>query len=110
MASVASYPHIEKPDGEPARLVENPRVRVAQIVSDYLFRHWTPEQMVEQYPHLHLAEVYAAMTYYFDHQEEIEAEIQATDKLVAERRAEMERNPPPVLEKLRAIKRQQSET
>jgi hypothetical protein len=62
--------------------------------------------MVVHYPHLQLAEVYAAMTYYFDHQVEIDAEIQAADEFVAGLRADIEGNPPPVLEKLRALKRE----
>ncbi len=33
--------------------------------------------MVRHYPYLKLAEVHAAMTYYYDHQQEIDAEIQA---------------------------------
>ena len=93
MASVVSYPHIEKVEGKPARLARMPRIRVYQIVMDYLYRHWTPEEMVEQYPHLRLAEVYAAMTYYFDHQEEIESEIKATNELVERLRAEAEKKP-----------------
>ena len=109
MASVTTYPHIDKQDGKPARLARMPRIRVAQIAMDYIDHHWTPEEMVVHYPHLQLAEVYAAMTYYFDHQEEIEAEIDASDKLVAEIRAEVDKNPPPVLKRLRAMKRERSE-
>ena len=40
-------------------------------------RGWSPEEIYNQYPHLKHAEVYAAMTYYHDHRDEIEAEIQA---------------------------------
>lgn len=106
MATVVTYPHIEKTEGKPARLSRLPRIRIAQLVIDYLDHHWTPEEMVVHYPHLQLAEVYAAMTYYFDHQVEIDAEIQAADELIAGLRAEVESEPPPVLEKLRAIKRE----
>ncbi|MEX2142777.1 MAG: DUF433 domain-containing protein [Pirellulales bacterium] len=109
MASVVTYPHIEKPDDKPARLARMPRIKVYQIVMDYLYHHWTPEEMVVHYPHLELAEVYAAMTYYFDHQEEIASEIKATSELVERLRAEAEKNPPPVLERLRAIKRQRND-
>nr|WP_265579929.1 hypothetical protein [Romeria gracilis] len=35
-ASELTYPHIQKPAGTPARLVSHPRIRVAQIVMDYL--------------------------------------------------------------------------
>jgi hypothetical protein len=106
MASVIAYPHIEKPDGKPARLARVPRIKVYQIVIDYLDHHWTPEEMVVHYPHLQLAEVYAAMTYYFDHQEEIKSDIKTADELVQTLQAEAEETPLPVLERLRAIKRQ----
>lgn len=36
---------------------------------------WSAEEIVRQYPYLTLAEVHAAMTYYFDHREEIESEL-----------------------------------
>ena len=36
MATNTKYPHIEKPPEEPARLKRLPRVRIAQIVLDYL--------------------------------------------------------------------------
>ena len=71
------YPHIEKPAGGPARLQRHPRTRVAMIVADYLWRGWSAEEIVRQYPHLTLAEAHAALTYYFDHREEIEEELVA---------------------------------
>jgi uncharacterized protein (DUF433 family) len=77
MALGISYPHIEKPEGEPARLARVPRIRVAQIVMDYLAHGWSPDEMCRNHPYLTLAEVHAAMVYYFDHQDEIDREIQA---------------------------------
>jgi hypothetical protein len=82
-----------------------PRIRVAQIVMDYLFRHSTPEEMVEQYPHLQLAETYAVMAYYFDHKDEIDAQIAAEEAEIAEWRAEAETDLPPVVQRLRDLKR-----
>ena len=75
MAPQIAYPHILKRPGEPARLESHPRTRVAMIVSDYLWRGWSAEEIVRQYAHLTLAEVHAALAYYFDHQEEIEEEL-----------------------------------
>jgi uncharacterized protein (DUF433 family) len=76
MSTVSAYPHIAKEPGTPARLVSHPRTRVAMIVMDYLGRGLGPEEIVRHYPYLTLAEVHAAMTYYHDHQQEIDAEIQ----------------------------------
>lgn len=77
MALEISYPHIEKPGDHPARLARIPRVRVAQIVMDYLAYGWSPDEMCRQHPYLKLSEAHAAMAYYFDHQDEIDAEIRA---------------------------------
>lgn len=77
MALDLTYPHIEMPGAEPARLQRIPRVRVAQIVTDYLTHGWSPDEMCRQHPYLRPAEVHAAMAYYFDHQGEIDREIQA---------------------------------
>jgi uncharacterized protein (DUF433 family) len=77
MPEAVTFPHIVKPAGEPARLESQPRTRVAMIVADYLWRGWSAEEIVRQYSYLTLAEVHAALAYYFDHREEIEEELAA---------------------------------
>jgi hypothetical protein len=77
MAPATSYPHIEKPEHAPARLERLPRIRVAQIVMDYLAHGWSPDEMCRQYPHLNPAEAHAALAYDFDHQADIDREIEA---------------------------------
>jgi uncharacterized protein (DUF433 family) len=79
MSTAVSYPHIEKPAGEPARLARVKRVRVVQLVMDYLAHGWSPEEMCRQHPYLTIAEAHAAMLYFWDHPDEIQAEIQAED-------------------------------
>jgi uncharacterized protein (DUF433 family) len=76
MTLALKYPHIEKPDGQPARLERYPRIRVAQIVMDYLEHGWSVDEMCRQHSYLTPAEAHAAMTYYFDHEAEIDREIQ----------------------------------
>jgi uncharacterized protein (DUF433 family) len=76
MATVGQQ-HIEKSAGQPARLTRLPRIRVAQIVMDYLAHGWSPDEMCRHHPHLTPAETHAAMLYYYDHQAEIDAEIQS---------------------------------
>ena len=76
MTATTAYPHIVKENGAPACLASHPRTRVAMIVMDYLARGLGPEDMLRHYPYLKLSEVHAAMAYYHDHQQEIDAEIQ----------------------------------
>ncbi len=70
-----TYPHIVKETDKPAHLERHPRTRVAMIVADYVWRGWSAEEIARQYAYLTPAEVHAAMTYYFDHREEIEDEL-----------------------------------
>jgi uncharacterized protein (DUF433 family) len=77
MPTSTAYPHIDKSGDEPARLHRIPRLRVSQIVADYIAHGWSPEEMCRQHPDLTLAEAHSAMAYYFDHQEEIDRELQS---------------------------------
>ena len=99
MASVVDV-HIEKFAGEPARLSRLPRIRVAQIVMDYLAHGWSPDELCRHYPHLTPVEAHAAMTYYYDHQAEIDAEIQA--ELAEVRAAQAAVQPTPFMLRMQA--------
>jgi uncharacterized protein (DUF433 family) len=68
--------------------VAGSRSRVSQIVVDH--RQMSPEEIVEQYPHLTLADVHAALAYYYDHREEIDREIEERKRIVEELRPRLE--------------------
>ena len=97
-----AYPHIEKPEGQPARLKQTPRVRVAQLVMDYLAYGWSVDEMCRQHPYLTPAEAHAAMTYYYDHQAEIDREISAEWQAADEALEGSRTNPSPLAMKLKA--------
>jgi hypothetical protein len=88
-----SYPHIEKNELQPARLQRLPRIRVAQIVMDYIAYGWSVEEICRQHLYLTLAEAHAAMGYYFDHQEEIDQEIRQEWQQVQENMDQAARAP-----------------
>jgi Protein of unknown function (DUF433) len=99
MSSQILYPHIEKLENQPARLQRLPRIRVAQIVMDYLAHGWSVEEMCRQHSYLHPSEIYVAMGYYFDHQNEIDQEIQAEWEHVQNQKSQA---PSPFAVRLRA--------
>jgi len=77
-----STEHIVKTPGTcggRARIVGH-RIRVMDVVVWH--RHWghTPEQIVESFPGITLADVHAALAYYYDHLEEIEADFEEDRK------------------------------
>jgi Protein of unknown function (DUF433) len=98
-----AYPHIEKPQDQPARLERLPRIRVAQIVMDYLAHGWSPDEMCRQHPYLTLAEAHAAMAFYFDHQAEIDREIEVELEHVEQDQAKGQQSP--MLNRLRLRRR-----
>jgi uncharacterized protein (DUF433 family) len=63
--------------------INGTRMTVNQLVVWYK-QGYTPEEIADQYPHLTLAQVYAALAYYHANREEIEAEL-AAEKIEADR-------------------------
>ena len=70
------------------------RVRVLDIVAWSEHQGMTPDEIVSHVPSLSLADVHAALAYYFDHLEEIQEEMRA-EKALAD---EVRRNHPSLVE------------
>ncbi len=101
MTSTVTYPHIEI-SANGAAVIAGTRTKVVEVVLDRLAHHWDADEIHRQHPHLSLAQIYAALAYYHDNQDEIEREID-------ERLERVERiaaaQPPSVLQaKLRALR------
>jgi uncharacterized protein (DUF433 family) len=56
--------------------IDGTRVTVHQIVTCYQ-QGLTPEEIAEEYPHINLAQVYAALTYYHVNRDEVDRELEA---------------------------------
>jgi uncharacterized protein (DUF433 family) len=59
------------------------RIRVQDIACDHEVHGLTPEQIAREYPQLTLAQVHAALSYYFDHRGEIQRQISGDAQFVA---------------------------
>lgn len=72
------HPYIESVttilSGEP--VIKNTRTPVRAIVERWKFGE-TPEEILQNLPHLRLAQIFDALGYYDDHREEIETYIEA---------------------------------
>ena len=75
------------------------RIRVMDIVLWHNKLGWSPDEIVSQFPQLVLADVYAALTYYWDHKKEIEMEIRRAEEVEVKARS---RHPSKLMEKLEA--------
>ena len=73
------------------------RIRVMDIVVWYEKRGLSPDEIVDLFDGVTLADIHAALAYYFDHREEIETAFQQEAALVSEMKA---RYPSKLREKL----------
>ena len=83
--STVAYPHIEfSPQGMP--IIGGTAIKVVEIVIDRLAHHWDADEIQRQHPSLTLAQIHAALTYYYDHQAEmdeaIEERLRKEDELI----------------------------
>lgn len=56
------------------------RIRVQDIVVWHEKRGYSPDQIVDMFPGITLADVYAALAYYFDNRQEIEEEFKQAEQ------------------------------
>jgi len=64
------------------------KVKVIEVVLDKIAHGWSPEEIHFQHPHLSLAQIHAALTYYYENQSDLDEQIrrglEETDKLASE--------------------------
>lgn len=74
--STVAYPHITtSPDGQ--LRVGDSGVKLIMLVMQHLAYRWDAEDLQRQYPQLSLGQTHAALAYYYDHEQEINAMIVA---------------------------------
>jgi len=64
------------------------RVRVSDIYALAEIRGFAPDASVEQLPHLSLGQVYAALSYFFDHRDQVLEELREDDQFAELMRAQ----------------------
>jgi uncharacterized protein (DUF433 family) len=82
------------------------RIRVMDIVIWYEHQGMTPDEIIDHFPTITLSDVHTALAYYYDHIEEIRAEMRREEEVADE----FMRNNPSVLQaKLRKRMGEESE-
>ncbi len=54
--------------------ISGANTKVIEVALDKIAYGWSPDEMHEQHPHLSLAQIHAALSYYYAHQAELDAE------------------------------------
>lgn len=85
MSTATKYPHLTQDDDGTARIAST-RYDVKTLAAEHFHYGWSAEEILRQHPDLRPEEVYAALTYFYDHAEEILASLQLSAENVEERR------------------------
>ena len=97
--SMIAHPHIRLDDHGVA-WIDDTNVKVIEVVLDRLAYGWSPEEIHFQHPHFSLAQIYAALAHYYDHQSTLDAEIARQEQTV--RRLRQEAGDSPLVARLKA--------
>jgi uncharacterized protein (DUF433 family) len=85
-ARKAKHPYITRQKshwgGRP--VIAGTKFPVRSVVQYVLREGMTPEELIREFSHLNLAQVYDALSYYYDHREEIDRDLaEHTEKRLA---------------------------
>jgi uncharacterized protein (DUF433 family) len=76
-------------------------LKVIELIMAQKAYRWSPEELQHQHPYLSMSQIHSALAYYWDHQSELEADIDRREQYMMQ--AEQEADPSPVTNKLRAM-------
>jgi uncharacterized protein (DUF433 family) len=85
--------------------ISGTKVKVTEVALDKLAHGSSPEEIHFQYPHLSLSQIHAALAYYYDHQTELDEEIQKRWQEVNQLAAQESNSP--LQQRLRDLRRRQ---
>ena len=74
---VARYPGVQ--GGKP--VIVGSRLDIATLAAYHTRHSYTVDQLLEAYPHITPAQMYDAISYYYDHQQEIDELIRRNDEV-----------------------------
>jgi len=92
--TIVSNPKIR--GGRP--IIAGTGMRVQDIAIDYVYKSYSVNDILTNFPHLTFAQVHAALAYYYAHKEEIDGQIEEDDRFYQKAKAEgLGQRHPPVL-------------
>jgi len=69
------YEHIVLVD-EKVPVILGTNMKVIELVLDKVAYGWSPEELLFQHPDLTLGQIHSALAYYWDHQDELDRDIE----------------------------------
>ncbi len=82
----SAAPHVWLDDRGVAWLDET-NTKVREVALDVIAHGWSPQEIHLNHPHLSLAQIHAALAFYYDHKAHIDSEIGDSHKRIQALRA-----------------------
>jgi uncharacterized protein (DUF433 family) len=98
MAVATRYEHIVF-DKKGVPHIKGTTTKVIEVAKDLLAHGWSPEEMHYQHSYLTMGQIHAALAYYWDHREELDADIERREREVEQ--IKRERGPSKLRAKLK---------
>jgi len=87
-------------NGDNVPIIAGTNMKVIELVLGRMAYGWSPEELHFQHPYLTLGQIHSALAYYWDHQEELDRDIEQRLEFVDQ--LQRAREPSPLVARLRA--------
>ena len=77
MSTILQYPHLSF-DADGTARIDRTRYKVIHLAGEHHHHGWSAEEILRQHPDLRPEQVYAALTYFYDHHERLVREMHDT--------------------------------
>ncbi len=68
--------------------IKGTNTKVIEVALDWIAYRWNAEEIHRQHPDLALSQIHAALAYYFDHQREMDEQIEQSRRRIERMRAD----------------------
>jgi len=96
--TVTEYKYIQL-DERNVPFIEGTSMKIVELIASVKAYGWSPEELLQSYPHLTLSKIYSALAYYWDRKAEIDADIEQREQYAEQ--LEQEAGESPFAAKLR---------
>lgn len=90
--TATEYKHIVLDDRN-VPLITGTTMKVIEIVAGQIAHGWSPEELQFQHPYLTMSQIHSALAYYWDHKQELDADIERREQYAEKLRQQTEESP-----------------
>lgn len=98
MSTVTAHKYVEL-DANNVPIIAGTTMKVIELVAGQIANGWSPEELHFQHPYLSMSHIHSALAYYWDHQAELNADIEQREQYAIQLRQLSGQSP--LIQKLR---------